>query len=67
MLDGKRLFEDITYTDSIGHEFYAVPDGSYLYADADGSRICGECWRISAGRISRLTQVRQEHWFKVGY
>ena len=29
-LDGKRLFEDITYTDSQSHTFFALPDGSYI-------------------------------------
>lgn len=30
VLDGKRLFEDITYSDSYGREFYALEDGSYF-------------------------------------
>ena len=33
VLDGLRLFEDITYPDSIGRCFYAIPDGSYLFID----------------------------------
>lgn len=32
ILDGKRLFEEITYPDSHGKTFYALPDGSYLYS-----------------------------------
>lgn len=30
ILDGKRLFEDITYPDSYDKEFYALTDGSNL-------------------------------------
>lgn len=29
-LDGMRVFEDITYGDSMGREFVALPDGSYI-------------------------------------
>jgi dipeptidase E len=51
LLDGKRLFEDITYSDSMGHTFYAIPDGSYLYAEDDKTEIQGEYYLISDGRI----------------
>jgi len=30
ILDGRRVMEDITYPDSMGREFYALMDGSYL-------------------------------------
>ena len=32
-LDGMRLYEDITYKDSIGHPFIVLVDGSYLLID----------------------------------
>ena len=41
-LDGKRLFEDITYGDSMGRTFYALPDGSYFYQDDGDSGM--EFW-----------------------
>ena len=50
-LDGKRLFEDITYADSHGHAFYALVDGSYLYIENGREKLLGECYRISDGRI----------------
>jgi len=50
-LDGKRLFEDITYADSHGHAFYALVDGSYLYIENGREELLGECYRISDGRI----------------
>lgn len=56
-LDGLRLFEDITYGDSHGHTFYAIPDASYVLA-ADGQTVLyGEAYRIRDGV---LTQVCRE-------
>jgi peptidase E len=42
LLDGQRLFEDITYPDSMGNCFYALPDGSYIYQDEQNTLLCGE-------------------------
>ena len=55
-LDGKRLFEDITYRDSRGHTFYALPDGSYIYIDEDQTLLCGESYRIRNGILEKLTE-----------
>jgi len=58
-LDGKRLFEDITYADSHGHVFYALVDGSYLYI-ADGKEaLLGESYRIADGRLERIEWKEQ--------
>lgn len=57
VLDGRRLFEDITYPDSVGRTFYALPDGSYLFDDGTGQRILGECWRIRDGEIERVSEA----------
>ena len=54
MLDGKRLFEDVTYDDSWGHVFYAFPDGTYLYEDRDERAIYGQFYRISDGILELL-------------
>ena len=54
MLDGKRLFEDITYPDSQGRSFCALPDGSYILVE-DGSEILyGEAYRIRNGILEQL-------------
>lgn len=60
ILDGYRLFEDITYADSIGHTFYAIPDGSYIVADEDGTVVFGECYRIRDGVLEMLTRDGEE-------
>ena len=55
-LDGLRLFEDITYADSMGNTFFALPDGSYFYQDEDGLLLCGEGYRLQDGILEQLTQ-----------
>lgn len=48
-LDGMRLFEDITYADSVGHEFYALEDGSFVRCDEHGEVLYGTAYRIADG------------------
>ena len=54
ILDSRRLFEDITYADSIGREFIALCDGSYLYSDGITERICGEAYLIKDGTLKKI-------------
>jgi len=56
VLDGLRLFEDITYDDSMGNCFFALPDGSYFYIDENQTLLCGEAWRIRNGILEKLTE-----------
>ncbi len=53
MLDGRWLFEDITYGDSTGREFLALPDGSYVISRDGRETIYGEAWYIRDGRRTR--------------
>ncbi len=55
MLDGLRLFEDITYADSLGREFFALPDNSYFYQDDQGLLLCGQGYRLKDGILELLT------------
>ena len=55
MLDGLRLFEDITYADSYDNCFIAIPDGSYIVADEEGAVLFGEAYRIRDGILEMLT------------
>ena len=59
LVDGLRLFEDITYPDSMGNCFYALPDGSYIYQDEDQCLLCGEGYRIRNGRMEQLTDKEE--------
>lgn len=53
-LDGQRLFEDITYPDSIGRCFLALSDGSYLLCENGREILFGEAYRLVDGRMSRI-------------
>ena len=52
-LDGKRLYEDITYGDSYGHEFLVLTDGSYLLSEDGEESVWGEAYIIRNGRIEK--------------
>ena len=56
ILDGKRLFEDVTYRDSRGKCFYALPDGSYFRIENEETCLFGEAWRIRNGILEKLTR-----------
>ncbi len=53
-LDGMRLFEDITYRDSVGRVFYALVDGSYLLVQNGVTTLYGEGYRIADGRLLKI-------------
>lgn len=55
-LDGKRLFEDITYPDSHGRCFLALPDGSYVLVKDGASTVYGEAYEIRDGMIQPVCQ-----------
>ncbi len=55
MLDGMRLFEDITYSDSFCNTFFALPDGSYFYQDDEALLLLGEAYLIRDGSRTPLT------------
>jgi len=55
VLDGLRVFEDITYPDSVGKTFYAIPDGSWLLVEAGREELRGEAYRIRDGGIAQIS------------
>ena len=54
VIDGMRLIEDIAFTDSAGHTFYAITDGSYLLQTEDRVEIHGEAYMIRDGQIRQI-------------
>jgi len=48
-LDGMRLFEDITYPDSMDRTFFCLPDGSYILCDEGKEILFGEAIRLHNG------------------
>ena len=49
ILDGLRLFEDVTYPDSVGHPLYALMDGSYILEHDGHSTLYGESYLLHNG------------------
>lgn len=49
MLDGMRLIEDITYSDSMGHEIIALNNGSYIVIDNGIETLYGDAYSIKDG------------------
>lgn len=54
VLDGKRVFEDITYPDSVGRRFIALVDGSYIICEDGAETIWGEAYRIAEGVLEQI-------------
>ena len=52
ILDGMRLFDDITYADSRGRRFLALPDGSYVLIRDGKAEVWGEAWQIADGKLT---------------
>jgi dipeptidase E len=48
------FLEDITFRDSMGHTFYAIPDGTYLFKTDETEEIRGQYWRISDGKMTDM-------------
>lgn len=60
ILDGKRLYEDITFSDSFGRSFYVLIDGSYVMLKDNIYTLWGEGYRIRDGRMELICK-KDEH------
>ncbi|MBR2889965.1 MAG: Type 1 glutamine amidotransferase-like domain-containing protein [Oscillospiraceae bacterium] len=56
ILDGLRLFEDITYADSMGRCFLAMVDGTYIYNDGEGELLFGEAYTLEDGVMEQISE-----------
>ena len=56
ILDGQRIFEDITYPDSYGREFYTLEDGSYFMAEGKTATLFGTVYRIKDKDIKQICE-----------
>lgn len=54
MLDGMRLYEEITFSDSYGREFLVLEDGSYVRCDETGEVLYGTAYRIADGVMKQI-------------
>lgn len=55
-LDGMRLIEDITFTDSFGHEIIAMNDGTYIVIEDGKETLFGEAYSIKDGTMRQICQ-----------
>ena len=56
VIDGLRLFEDVTFADSRGQTFWVLADGSYILEEEGGARLYGEAWLIRDGAMRKLQE-----------
>ena len=55
-LDGKKLFEEVTYPDSMGHIFHAFPDGTFLLGKDGREVLRGEVYEIRDGVLTQISR-----------
>jgi dipeptidase E len=63
-LDGKRLFEDITFSHSFGRKFYAIPDGSFVLVEDGVETLYGESWLIQDGKMEKFSEYGEKNILK---
>lgn len=56
ILDGKRLYEDIIYKDSVGQKFYALSDGSYILQTEEGARLYGDAYLVCEQKFTQICE-----------
>ena len=59
LLDGRRLYEDITFADSWGEAFYVFVDGTYLLVEDGHTTLCGEAFLLRNGVIKKICESGQ--------
>lgn len=59
ILDGKRLYEDITYADSQGKCFHVLVDGSYYYQDEEHAAFFGQVAALSDGKLEWICKENE--------
>lgn len=58
-LDGRRLYEDITFEDSMGHEFIVLVDGSYIIIKDKMAYVYGESYVLEDGNFTSLCALNE--------
>ena len=55
-LDGRKLYEDITFADSYGECFHVFPDGTYLLVENGRTTLYGEAYRLQDGVMEQISE-----------
>ena len=56
ILDGRRLYEDITCEDSYGKQFYTLVDGSYILQKNQKITLYGEAYLVRDGKLGKICE-----------
>lgn len=57
ILDGLRLYEDITFDDSFGECFFVFVDGTYLLIEDGRTTLYGECYCLRDAVMEKISEV----------
>jgi dipeptidase E len=57
LLDGRRLYEDITFADSIGERFFVFVDGTYLLIEDGQTTLYGEAYCLQDGQMEQISKL----------
>lgn len=57
MLDGRRLYEDITFDDSYGECFFVFVDGTYLLIEDGCTTLYGEAYCLRDGNMEQISET----------
>ena len=57
LLDGRRLYEDITFTDSYGERFFVFVDGTYLLIEDGQTYLYGKAYRLQDGVMEQISEL----------
>lgn len=56
LLDGRRLYEDITFDDSYGECFFVFVDGTYLLIEDGQTYLYGESYCLQDGTMEQISE-----------
>ena len=56
-LDGRRLYEDITFADSYGERFFVFVDGTYLLIEDGQTYLYGKAYCLQDGKMEQISEL----------
>ena len=56
-LDGLRIIEDISFDDSVGRCFYALPNASYILQTKDEAYLYGDGFKIKDKKLEKICET----------
>lgn len=55
LLDGLKIWQDVTFPDSLGRVFYVLTDGAYLLCHNGEEILYGEAYRLSNANLEQVS------------